>query len=47
MLSRYCSDMADQYEIKIDGVNKLVQTWVIRADMLFTTEIFNCICHYK
>ena len=39
MLSKYYSDIADEYGIKIGGVNKLV------PNMLFATEIFSCICH--
>ena len=45
MLSKYCSDIADKYGIKIGGINKLVPSLRNKKNMSFITEIFNCICH--
>ena len=45
MLSKYCSDTADKYEIKVGGVNELVPNLRNKKNMLFIAEIFNCICH--
>ena len=45
MLSKYCSDIADKYGIKIGGVNKLVPNLGNKKNKSFITEIFNCICH--
>ena len=45
MLSKYCSDIADIYGIKIDGVNKLVPSLRYKVNMLSITETFSCICH--
>ena len=45
MLSKYCSDIADKYGIKIGGVNKLVPNLGNKKKMFFITKIFNCICH--
>ena len=44
MLSKYCKQIADKYDIKVGGVKKLNQTWVIKLNMCFITEIFSCIC---
>ena len=45
MLSKYCSDIAHKYGIKISGVNKLVPNLSNKKSMLFITEIFSGICH--
>ena len=45
MLSKYCSDIADEYGIRVGGVNELVPNLGNKKNMLFTTEIFSCICH--
>ena len=45
MLSKYCSDIADKYGIKIGGVNKSVPNLSNKKYMSFITEIFSCICH--
>ena len=45
MLSNYCSDIADEYGIKIGGVNKAVQTLETKKNILSITKIFSCICH--
>ena len=39
ILSKYCSNIANKYDIKIGGVNKLA------LNMFFITKIFSCICH--
>ena len=44
MLSKYCKQIADKYDIKVGDVKKLIQTWVIKLNMCFITEIFSCIC---
>ena len=44
-MSKYCSDIANKYGIKIGGVNKLVPNLRNKKNMSFITEIFNCICH--
>ena len=38
MLSKYCSNIASKYGIKIDGVNKLVPNLGIKVNMLFITQ---------
>ena len=43
MLSNYCSSIANKYDIKIGGVNKLVPNLGKKANMFFIIEIFNCI----
>ena len=45
MLSKYCSDIAGKYGIKIGGINKLVPNLRNKKNMSFITEIFNYICH--
>ena len=45
MLSKYCSDIADKYGIKVGGVFKLVPNLRDKKNTLFITEIFHCICH--
>ena len=45
MLSKYCSDIADKYGIKVGGVSKLVPNLRDKKNTLFITEIFHCICH--
>ena len=45
MLTKYCSDIADKYGIKIGGVNKLVPNLRNKKKVSFITETFNCICH--
>ena len=45
MLSKYCSDIADKYGIKIGVVNKLVPSLGNKKNMSPITKIFNCICH--
>ena len=41
MLSKYCSNIANKYDKKIGGVNKLVP----KLDNMFSIiEIFSCIC---
>ena len=47
MLSKYCSDIANKYGIKIGGVNKLVPNLRNKKYMLFITEIFSCIYHQR
>ena len=44
-MSKYCSDIANKYGIKIGGVNKLVPNLRNKKNMSFITEIFNYICH--
>ena len=45
MLSKYCSDIADEYGIKVGGVIKLVPNLRDKKNTYFITEIFSCICH--
>ena len=45
MLSKYCSDIADKYGIKIGDVNKLVPNLGNKKSLSFITKFFNCICH--
>ena len=45
MLSKYCSDIANKYGIKIGGVNKLISNLRNKKNVLFITEIFSCIYH--
>ena len=46
MLSKYCFNIINEYGINIGGVNKLVPNLGNKSkNMLFTTKIFNCICH--
>ena len=45
MLPKYCSDIANKYEIKIGGVNKLVPNLRNKKNTLFIKEIFSCIYH--
>ena len=45
MLSKYCSDIANKYGIKIGGVNKLISNLRNKKNALFITEIFSCIYH--
>ena len=44
MLSKYCTDIAGEYGIKIGGVNKLVSNSGSKKDMPVITEILSCIC---
>ena len=45
MLSKYCKKTADEYEIKVDDVKKLILDLRIKlSNMCFITEIFSCIC---
>ena len=45
ILSKYCSDIADKYRIRVGGVSKLVPNLREKKNMLFITKIFSCICH--
>ena len=45
MLSKYCSDIANKYGIKISRINKLVSNLRNKKNMSFITEIFSCIYH--
>ena len=45
MLSKYCSDIANKYGIKIGRINKLVSNLRNKKNMSFITEIFSCIYH--
>ena len=45
LLSKYCSNVANKYGIKIGGVNKLVPNLRNKKKMLFIAEIFSCIYH--
>ena len=45
MLSKYCSDIANKYGMKIGGVNKLVPNLRNKKNMLLITEIFSCVYH--
>ena len=45
MLSKYCSDIADNYEIKIGGVNKLVPNLKNKEKYVIHYRIFSCICY--
>ena len=48
VLSKCCCNIADEYGIKIGGVNKLVPNLgKKKLNMLFITEIFSCICHLE
>ena len=42
MLPKYCGNIADEYGIKIGGVNKLVP---IKVNMFYIIEFFSCIYH--
>ena len=42
MLSKYCFNIANEYGVKIGGVNKLIPNL---GNILFITEISSCICH--
>ena len=44
-MSNYCFSIANEYGIKIGGVNKLVPNLGIKVNMLFTTKTSSCICH--
>ena len=43
MLSTYCKNIADEYDIKVGGVKKLIPNLSIKLIMYFITEIFSCI----
>ena len=47
MLPKYYSNITNKYDIKIDGVNKLVSNLFKKVNMSFITEIFTCICHQE
>ena len=47
MLPKYYSNITNKYDIKIDGVNKLVSNLSKKVNMSFITEIFTCICHQE
>ena len=47
MLSNYCSSIANKYDIKIGGVNKLVPNLGKKANTFFIIEIFNCIYRWE
>ena len=44
MLSKYCYDIANEYEIKVGEVNKLIPNLRDKKIMLCITEIFRCMC---
>ena len=43
MLSTYCKNIADEYDIKVGGVKNLIPNLSIKLIMYFITEIFSCI----
>ena len=45
MLSKYCSDIAGKYGIKVGGVSTLVPNLRDKKNTEVITEIFSCICH--
>ena len=44
MLSKCCKKIADEYEIKIGDVKKLIPNLGNKPKLYFITEIFSCIC---
>ena len=46
MLSKYCEEIADKYEIRVGDVKRLIPNLgkVTKLNMCFITEIFSCIC---
>ena len=44
MLSKCCKKIADEYEIKIGDVKKLIANLGNKPKLYFITEIFSCIC---
>ena len=47
MLSKYCKDIADWYDIKFGGVKKLIPNLVIKSNILFITKILGITCHWE
>ena len=48
MLPKYCSNIANEYEIKKTvSVNNLVPNIGSKSKYVFITEIFSCTCHYE
>ena len=45
LLSNYCTNVANKYDIEINGVNKLVPYLVIKVSIFFVTRIFSRIYH--
>ena len=45
MLSNYCSDIANKYYIKVDGVKKLIPNLGDKVKYVIHTEIFSFICN--
>ena len=45
LLPNYCSNVANKYDIKINGVNNLVPNLVIKVNVFFVTGIFSRIYH--
>ena len=43
MLSKYCKEIADKYEIKVGDVKKLIPNLGSKTNYV-VTEIFSCIC---
>ena len=44
MLSKYCKEIADEYDIKVGDAKKLIPNLKKKLNMCFITEIFSCIC---
>ena len=47
MLSKYCKDIADWYDIKFGGVKKLIPNLVIKSNILFITKILGITSHWE
>ena len=45
MLSNYCKDIADRYEIKVGGVKKLIPNLGDKVKYVFITKILGITCH--
>ena len=47
MLPNYCSNIANNFVIKLPVLINQFQIYAIKINMFFITEIFNCICHQE
>ena len=47
MLSKYCSNISDEYGIKTGGVNKLVRNLVNKSKYFLHYKILSCIYHWE
>ena len=47
MLSKYCKDIADWYDIKVGGVKKLIPNLGDKVKYVVHYKILNIICHWE